>query len=93
MFDNLGTALVQAIGFFGVFSFFVYQLLSEGKILTKTESKDTKKSKDKIKKKGLFGRKKEPIKDELKKKKKRIFGRKEKTVEVLEKATKKGWFK
>lgn len=27
MFDNLGTALVQAIGFFGVFGFFVYQTL------------------------------------------------------------------
>ena len=31
MFDNIGTALVQAVGFFGVFGFFVYQLLSEGK--------------------------------------------------------------
>ena len=27
MFDNLGTALVQALGFFAVFSFFVYQTL------------------------------------------------------------------
>ena len=31
MFDNIGTALVQAIGFFGVFGYFVYQLLSDGK--------------------------------------------------------------
>ena len=27
MFDNLGTALVQALGFFAVFVFFVYQTL------------------------------------------------------------------
>ena len=27
MFDNLGTALVQASGFFAVFGFFVYQTL------------------------------------------------------------------
>ena len=27
MFDNLGTALVQAFGFFAVFGFFVYQTL------------------------------------------------------------------
>ena len=39
MFDNLGTALVQAIGFFGVFGFFVYQLLSDGKKTTKNISR------------------------------------------------------
>ena len=27
MFDNLGTALVQALGFLAVFGFFVYQTL------------------------------------------------------------------
>ena len=27
MFDNLGTAIVQALGFFAVFGFFVYQTL------------------------------------------------------------------
>ena len=27
MFDNLGTALVQALGFFAVFGYFVYQTL------------------------------------------------------------------
>ena len=27
MFDNLGTALVQALGFFAVFGFFIYQTL------------------------------------------------------------------
>ena len=81
MFENLGTAIVQAIGFFGVFGFFVYQLLSDGKKTIKTELKKNKikvnKSKDfkdNTKKKGIFGRKKEP-------------------KEVLEKPKKKWWFK
>ena len=39
MFDNLGTALVQAVGFFGVFGFFVFQLLSDGKKTNKTQLK------------------------------------------------------
>ena len=83
MFDNLGTALVQAVGFFGVFGFFVYQLLSDGKKTTKTKSKspvnkvnDFKVLNVKTKKTGLFGRKTEPIKDEVKPKKKGLFGRK-----------------
>ena len=29
MFENFGTALIQLIGFFGVFGFFIFQLLSE----------------------------------------------------------------
>ena len=99
MSDNLGTAIVQAIGFFGVFGFFVYQLLSDEKKTIKTKLKSTMKKvseskdlKDKTKKKGLFGRKKEPIKQELKPKNKGIFGRKEETLEVLEKPKKKRWF-
>ena len=99
MFDNLGTAIVQAIGFLGVFAFFVYQLLLDGKKPIKTQFKPTRKkvseSKDlkfNTRKKGLFGRKKEPIKQELKPKKKGIFSRKEETIEVLEKPKKKGWF-
>ena len=31
MFDNLETALIQALGFFVVFSFFVYQTLFSAK--------------------------------------------------------------
>ena len=27
MFDNLGTAIIQALGFFAIFGFFVYQTL------------------------------------------------------------------
>ena len=29
MFENLSTALIQLVGFFGVFGFFVYQLLTD----------------------------------------------------------------
>ena len=99
MFDNISTALVQAVGFFGVFGFFVYQLLSDGK---KTITKQVKYSqkklnvskdvKEKPKKKGLFNRKVEPIKVIDKPKKKGFFGRRVEPKEVLEKPSKKGWF-
>ena len=100
MFDNLGTAIVQAIGFFGIFGFFVYQLLSDGKKPIKTKLKPAKKKVNeaknlevKSKKKRLFGKKNEPIKQELKVKKKGIFSRNKDPIEVLEKPKKKGWFK
>ena len=100
MFENIGTALVQAVGFFGVFGFFVYQLLSEGKKPIQTRSKSSikkvNKSKDlvnKTEKKGLFGRKKEPIKVDVKPKKKGLFGKKVKPVIVTEEPKKKGWFR
>ena len=99
MFDNLGTALVQALGFFGVFAFFVYQLLSDGKKTINTQLKSTKKnlnesknSNDKPKKKGLFGRKIEPKKEEVKPKKKGLFNRESSSIENLVNK-KKGWFK
>ena len=80
MFDNLGTAIVQAIGFIGVFGFFVYQLLSDGKKTSETKLEPTRKkvneskgSKNKTRRMGLFGRKIEPIQKELKPKKKGWF--------------------
>ena len=100
MFENIGTALVQAVGFFGVFGFFVYQLLSEGKkpIQTQLKSPIKKVNKsidlvDKTEKKGLFGRKKEPIKVDVKPKKKGLFGKKVEPVIVTEEPKKKGWFR
>ena len=60
MFENFGTAIVQAVGFFGVFGFFVYRLLSE-----KASSDSIKKNSSKpfksvsVEKRGLFGKKKE----------------------------------
>ena len=63
MFENFGTAIVQAIGFFGVFGFFVYRLLSE-KFSSDFPKENFKKNLSKpvksvnSEKKGLFGRKK-----------------------------------
>ena len=63
MFENFGTAIVQAIGFFGVFGFFVYRLLSE-KVSSDQPNENFKKNSSKpvkvvnSEKKGLFGRKK-----------------------------------
>ena len=100
MFDNIGTALVQAVGFFGVFGFFVYQLLSDCKkpIQTKLKSPIKKVNKsmnsiNKPKKKGLFGRKKETIYENVKPKKKRLFGKKVEPEKVVEEPKKKGWFR
>ncbi len=99
MFDNFGTALVQALGFFSVFAFFVYQLLSDGKKTIKTQLKSSKKKlneskniNDKLKRKGLFGRKTEPIIEEVKPKKKGLFSRQSASIENLGNK-KKGWFK
>ena len=100
MFDNIGTALVQAIGFLGVFGYFVYQLLSDGKKPIQTQLKSpTKKvnksidSINKPKKKGLFGRKKETLNENVKPKKKGLFGKKEEPEKVVEEPKKKGWFR
>ena len=63
MFENFGTAIVQAVGFFGVFGFFVYRLLSE-KVSSDSLKENSKKNISKpvrsvsSEKKGLFGRKK-----------------------------------
>ena len=76
MFDNIGTALVQAVGFFCV------------KKVNKTND-----LKDKFKKQGLFGRKKEPINEELKPNKKGLFGKKVEPAKPLKEPKKKGWFR
>ena len=100
MFDNIGTALVQAVGFFGVFGYFVYQLLSDGKKPIQNQSKSSVKKVNKIKdlndrpkKQGLFGRKKELITEDVKPKKKGLFGKKVEPVKVVEEPKKKGWFR
>ena len=82
MFENFGTAIVQAIGFFGVFGFFVYRLLSE-KISSNSIKVDTKNNSLKSvklvnnEKKGLFGRKKNV----------------KQNIEVKKQKNKRGWFK
>ena len=82
MFENFGTALIQALGFFGVFGFFVYRLLSEKdsneSFKEQTKNKLSKPNKKVIsEKKGLFGRKNNV----------------EQNIEVKTKQNKRGWFK
>ena len=81
MDENFGTAIIQAVGFLGVFAFFVYRLLSE-KVSLNTPNGNTKNKSSKsfkavnTEKKGLFGRKKKV----------------DQTLEIKKKEIKKGWF-
>ena len=100
MFDNLGTALVQALGFFAVFGFFVYQtLFADSKTKNsklspkKTKTSETKKSIKKGPKKGLFNRKFKPVEENVPVQKKGLFGRKKEVIKEEIKPKKKGWFK
>ena len=86
MFDNLGTALVQALGFFAIFSFFVYQTLfadskpKNSKLNPKnTKISETKESLKKEPKKGLFNRKSKPVEENLTVQKKGIIWEKKRS--------------
>ena len=99
MFDNLGTALVQALGFFTVFGFFVYQTLfadkkpKNSKLNAKqTKISDTKKLIKKEPKKSLFTRKSKSVEENLPVQKKGLFGRKKEVIKEEIKPKKKGWF-
>ena len=100
MFDNLGTALVQALGFFAVFGFFVYQtLFADSKPKNsklnpkKTKTSERKESIIKEPKKGLFNKKSKLVEKNLPVQKKGLFGRKKEVVKEEIKPKKKGWFK
>ena len=100
MFDNLGTALVQALGFFAIFGFFVYQTLfadnknNNSKINPKKINiSDTKKIIRKEPKKGLFNRKSNSLEENLPVLKKGLFGKKKEAIKEEIKPKKKGWFK
>ena len=100
MFDNLGTALLQALGFFAIFGFFVYQTLFADKknqnstLNTKTTKfSDTKKLNKNEPKKGLFNRKSKIVEDKLTIQKKGLFGRKKEVIKEEITPKKKGWFK
>ena len=99
MFENLGTALVQALGFFAVFGYFVYQtLFADSKPKNsklnpkKTKISDTKESIKNDPKKGLFKRKSKPVEENLPVQK-GLFGRKKEVIKEEIKPKKKGWFK
>ena len=100
MSDNLVNALVQALGFFAVFGFFVYQTLfvDNKPKKSKLNPKNTKISvtKESIKiepQKGLFNRKLKPVEKNLPVPKKGLFGRKNEVIKDEIKPKKKGWFK
>jgi len=100
MFDNLGTALVQALGFFAIFGFFVYQTLfvdnkpKNPKInFKKTKISDRKESVKKEPKKGLFNRKSKPVEENLQVQKNGLFGRKKEVFKEDIKPKKRSWFK
>ena len=104
MFDNLGTALLQALGFFAIFGFFVYQTLfadnktKNSKLNTKKTNisytnESIKKVPKKESKKGLFSRKSKPVEDNLPVQKKGTFWRKKEVIKEEIKPKKKGWFK
>ena len=76
MFENFSTALIQLVGFLGVFGFFVYQLFIDKKKgnpnTSKSRTKNINLKKDV--KSGFFGRrKKEVIEEPPKNKKNRWF--------------------
>ena len=99
MFDNLGTALVQALGFFAVFGYFVYQTLfadnkpKNSKLNPKKINKsETKESIKKEPKKGLFNKKSKPVEENLLFQKKGLFGRKKEVIKKDTEPKKNGWF-
>ena len=100
MLDNLGTALVQALGFFVIFGFFVYQtLFADKKINTKKSNpkqinlSDKNKSLIKESKKGLFNRKSKPVEENFPVQKKGLFWKKKAVIKEEIKPKKKGFFK
>ena len=100
MFDNLGTALVQALGFISIFGFFVYQTLFADKKNNnsklnpqKSKTSDTKKSIKTEPKKGLLNRKFKSVKKDTPVQKKGLFGRKKEVIKEDIQPKKKGWFK
>jgi len=100
MLDNLGTALVQALGFFAIFGFLVYQTLFADRKPKNSKSNpkrikisDTKESIKKEPKKGLFNRKPKTVEEDLLVQKKGLFGRKKEVIKEEIKPNKKGWYK
>ena len=99
MFDNIGTALVQAFGFFAIFGYFVYQTLfanrnSENSKLNtdKRKNYESKKSNN-INNKELFFNNKKSSQTEVKIKKKGLFNRAQKIKQENTMPKKNKWFR
>ena len=95
MFENIGTSLIQALGFFAIFGYFVYQtLIANQKNINSRENNSGKKINDSKliyknnNKKGISSRKLEPI--NLKETNNKRNGLFRKNNEEIKK--KKGWF-
>ena len=81
MFENFGTAIVQAVGFFGVFGFFIYRLLSEKNLsnpvkVNKKNISDISVKNETTVKRGIFARNKKV----------------QQNKDLPKKENKKGWF-
>ena len=98
MFENIDTAIIQAIGFFAIFGFFVYQtLFTNPKSIKSIKNKSFERINDsksiyKRNNKGLFNRKLEPIKEKNNIKKNGLFGNNKEVNNNELKSKKKGWF-
>ena len=68
MFENLGIAVIQLIGFLGVFGFFIYQLLSDNKQNNSTQNsgnQNKSSSKKETTNKRMFFSKNSKIKEDI----------------------------
>tara|TARA_B100000212_G_C27210304_1_gene462685 strand:+ start:222 stop:473 length:252 start_codon:yes stop_codon:yes gene_type:complete len=82
MFENFGTAIVQAVGFLGVFGFFIYRLLSEKNLSNPVKKNkkiisNTPVKRESIVRGGLFSRNNKVLQNK----------------DLPKKENKKGWFK
>ena len=99
MFDNIGTALVQAFGFFAIFGYFVYQTLfanrnSENSKLNTDKRKDYElKKSNNINNKKLFFNNKKSSQTEVQIKKKGLFNRAQKIKQENTMPKKNKWFR
>ena len=102
MLDNFGTAIVQALGFFLVFTFFVYQTLfadensNSSQLKTRKkrpiETKESKESNKNIARRGIFNRKINSVDKNSQSKRKGLFTKKSEEIIQEIKPKKKNWF-
>ena len=99
MFENIGTSFIQALGFFAIFGYFVYQTLIANQKNANPRENTTRKKRindpkiiyKKNNKKGIFSRKLEPIK-ETNNKRNGLFRKNNELKNNEDITKKKGWF-